>query len=86
MESRILDLLRQRNCPALGATEIMSRLRLRPHERRKLEEVLQQMERRGQVARVKQGNRYVLPLEADLVPGRIRMNRRGIGLSTTVTR
>ena len=78
MESRILDLLGQRNCPALGVTEIMSRLRLQ--ERRKVEEVLQQLERRGQVARVKQGGGYVLPLEADLVPGRIRMNRRGIGL------
>ena len=78
MELRILELLGQRNCPALGVTEIMSRLRL--HERRKVEEVLRQMERRGQVARVKQGDRCVLPQEADLVPGRIRMNRRGIGL------
>ena len=37
------------------------------------------MERSGQIARIKQGNRYALPLAADLVPGRIRMNRAGVG-------
>jgi ribonuclease R len=37
------------------------------------------LERTGQIARIKQGNRYALPLAADLVPGRIRMNRAGVG-------
>ena len=41
--------------------------------------MLARLERQGQIARVKQGNRYALPLDADLVPGRIRMNRQGVG-------
>jgi len=50
------------------------------NKQRQLEHVLAQLERTGQIARIKQGKRYALPLEADLVPGRIRMNRQGIGL------
>jgi ribonuclease R len=41
--------------------------------------MLARLERNGQIARIKQGNRYALPLAADLVPGRIRMNRAGVG-------
>jgi ribonuclease R len=44
-----------------------------------LEHILARLERTGQIARIKQGNRYALPLAADLVPGRIRMNRAGVG-------
>jgi ribonuclease R len=36
------------------------------------------LEQVGQVARIK-GNRYIQPREADLIPGRIRMNRQGKG-------
>ncbi len=43
-----------------------------------LQRVLNELAQAGRIARVK-GNRYVLPLEADLVPGRIRMNRQGKG-------
>ena len=48
-------------------------------QQRELEHVLARLERSGQIARIKQGNRYALPLAADLVPGRIRMNRAGVG-------
>src|SRR5262249_7189293 len=41
---------------------------------------LARLERGGRIARIKQGNRYALPQEADLIPGRIRMNRQGVGL------
>ena len=36
------------------------------------------LERTGEIARIK-GNRYIHPRDADLVPGRIRMNRQGKG-------
>lgn len=47
----------------------------------KLGELLQLLgglERAGEVVRTK-GDRYILPQEADLVPGRIRINRQGKG-------
>jgi ribonuclease R len=40
--------------------------------------VLHQLEQGGQLARIK-GDRHVLARAADLIPGRIRMNRRGKG-------
>ena len=42
--------------------------------------VLRGLEQSGQIARIK-GNRYIQPREADLIPGRIRMNRQGKGFS-----
>jgi ribonuclease R len=59
---------------------LLSRLGLPRSAIGKLQHVLKRLERSGRIARVKQGNRYALPLEADLVPGRIRMNRQGVGL------
>jgi len=80
MEDRILALLRRPGYTPLNAPELRSKLSLPRSKQRELDGLLAQMERRGQVARIKQGNRYVLPLEADLVPGRIRMNRQAAGL------
>ena len=76
---RILNLLKRPNYTPLNATELRAQLGLRRSQQRELEHVLAQMEREGQIARIKQGNRYALPLAADLVPGRIRMNRAGVG-------
>jgi ribonuclease R len=82
MENRILTLLRRPNYTPLNAAELQSKLGLARSQQRELEHVLRQLERRGQIARVKQGERYALPLDADLVPGRIRMNRQGVGFLT----
>ena len=79
MEERILHLLSQRGYTPLNVAELLRRLALGHDQQRQLEQVLARLERAGQVARIKQGNRYALPLEADLVPGRIRMNRQGVG-------
>jgi ribonuclease R len=79
MEERILNLLNRANYAPLNAVELRAQLGLRPSQLRELEHVLARLERNGQVARIKQGNRYALPLAADLVPGRIRMNRQGVG-------
>jgi ribonuclease R len=46
-------------------------------QQRLLRDTLARMERAGEIARLKQGNRFGLPRDADLVPGRIRMNRQG---------
>jgi len=79
MEQKIIDLLKQPNYTPLNADELRAQLRLRPNQQRELDHVLARLERSGQIARLKQGNRYGLPLAADLVPGRIRMNRAGVG-------
>ena len=79
MEARILKLLRRPNYTPLNAVELRARLGLARNQQPELERVLGQLERHGQIARVNQGDRYALTLDADLVPGRIRMNRQGVG-------
>ena len=79
MEEHILQLFSRPNYTPLNVSELLAALRLTPNQRGRLQQALGRMERAGQVARVKQGNRYGLPRDADLVPGRIRMNRQGVG-------
>src|SRR5437764_6721078 len=78
MEETILELLGRPDYTPLNASEIVAQLGRR-NDQGKVQRVPARMERSGQIARVKQGNRYALPLDADLVPGRIRMNRQGVG-------
>jgi ribonuclease R len=79
MEDRILHLLKRPDYTPSTLAELLAELGIPPKKQRELAEVLARLERTGQVARIKQGNRYALPIEADLVPGRIRMNRQGVG-------
>jgi ribonuclease R len=79
MEDKILSLLKGPNYTPQNAAELWAQLGLRQGQQRELEHILARLERTGQIARIKQGNRYALPLAADLVPGRIRMNRAGVG-------
>ncbi|MEI9962571.1 MAG: VacB/RNase II family 3'-5' exoribonuclease [Limisphaerales bacterium] len=58
--------------------ELLRLLRLPPNRQQELQAALQKLEQSGSAARIK-GNRYVSPREADLIPGRIRMNRAGKG-------
>src|SRR5512140_623959 len=80
MENKILELLRRPNYTPLNTAEMAGALRLPRNQQRMLERTLTRLERLGQVARVKKGDRYVLPAAADLVPGRIRINRQGNGI------
>lgn len=79
MERRILELFHRRNFTPSNISELLSQLGLARTQKVQLERSLARLERAGQIARIKQGDRYALPLEADLVPGRIRMNRQGVG-------
>jgi len=79
MEQKILDLLRRPNYTPLNFSELLEGLGLPRSRGRELSHVLDRLERSGQIARIKQEGRYALPLEADLMPGRIRMNRQGVG-------
>jgi ribonuclease R len=51
---------------------------LAPNRQQELQRDLRALEQSGRVARIK-GNRYIQPREADLVPGRISINRQGKG-------
>src|SRR5664279_4448275 len=78
MEQRILNLLGHKDYIPANVPELLRLLRLSPNHQQELQAVLQKLEQAGGVARIK-GNRYVSPRDADLIPGRIRMNRAGKG-------
>jgi ribonuclease R len=78
MESTILECLGGNDYVPLTAGDLAGRLGL-PRERRdELRRALRQLERSGRIARIK-GDRFIRPEEADLIPGRIRINRQGKG-------
>src|SRR5665213_1036052 len=78
MKDQIIRLLGQKEYVPANVPELLRLLRLRPDQQQELQTVLRQLEQSGAIARIK-GNCYVTPREADLVPGRIRMNRAGKG-------
>src|SRR6266542_1669880 len=78
MEDKILQLLGQPDYIPLNVPELLRQLNLLPNQQQELQDVLRVLEQSGQIARLK-GNRYIKPREADLVPGKIRINRQGKG-------
>ena len=79
LESRIRELLGQPQYAPMDLTELARLLGVGRDQQRALGDTLARMERAGEIARLKQGNRFGLPRDADLVAGRIRMNRQGGG-------
>jgi len=78
MREQIIRLLEQKDYVPANVPEMLRWLQLTPNRQQELQTVLLKLEQTGEVARVK-GNRYILPREADLISGRIRMNRAGKG-------
>jgi ribonuclease R len=78
MKDQIVRLLDQKDYVPANVPELLRLLRLPPHRQQVLQGALRELEQMGRVARIK-GNRYIQPREADLIPGRIRMNRQGKG-------
>jgi len=78
MENQILKLLERPDYLPANVPELLHRLGLARHRQQELQRVLRALQTAGRIARVK-GNRYILPREADLIPGRIRINRAGKG-------
>jgi ribonuclease R len=78
MEDQILKLLGRRDYAPANVPELLRHLRLAPHRQQELQAVLRRLEQSGRITRTK-GNRYIQSREADLVPGRIRINRQGKG-------
>ena len=78
MNDRILKLLGRRDYVPENVPELLRALKLNANQQQNLQKTLRMLERSGEIARIK-GNRYILPLEADLIPGRIQMTRQGRG-------
>ncbi|HUR45394.1 MAG TPA: VacB/RNase II family 3'-5' exoribonuclease, partial [Candidatus Saccharimonadales bacterium] len=78
MEERILSTLGRKEYVPLNVPELLQELRLAPNQQQALQASLRGLEQGGRIVRIK-GNRYILPVDADLIPGRIRMNRSGKG-------
>ena len=78
MQEQLLKLLGRKDYAPANAQQILAALKLPARQARRLQQELDELERRGEVARIK-GDRYVTPREADLVPGRIQITRQGRG-------
>ena len=78
MENQILNELARKDYTPANVPELLQQLGWPRHRQQELQRGLRGLESSGRIARIK-GNRYILPREADLIPGRIRINRAGKG-------
>jgi ribonuclease R len=78
MEEQILKLLGRPDYVPSNVPELLRQLRWSPNRQQELQRVLRGLEQSGRITRTK-GNRYIQSREADLIPGRIRMNKAGKG-------
>ena len=78
MDDQVLRLLGRKDYRPANVPELLRQLRWPSPRQQELQRVLHGLEQSGRVARTK-GDRYILSREADLIPGRIRINRQGKG-------
>ena len=78
MEDEILKLLGHADYAPANVPELLRLLGWPPNRQQQLQQALRRLEQTGRVTRTK-GNRYIQSHEADLVAGRIRINRQGKG-------
>jgi ribonuclease R len=79
---QILALLGRRDYRPLDKTEITRALDLRPEQRVAVRKELRELERAGEIARIRK-NRYILPPEADLVTGVLQVHQAGYAFLAT---
>ena len=78
LKRKIVEVLGRKDYLPANVPELLRQLRLSLAHQQALQQQLRELELAGQIARIK-GNRYIQSREADLIPGRIRMNRQGKG-------
>jgi len=78
IREQILGLLARKDYRPLNKVDIARKLGLTPAERVALRKSLRELERTGEIARIRK-NRYVLPAEADLVTGKVSIHQAGYG-------
>ena len=84
LQRQILALLGGRDYRPLDKIEIGRKLSLKSNERIALRKTLRELERSGEIARIRK-NQYVLPAEADLVTGKLSIHQAGYGFLTSET-
>ncbi|HEY5346481.1 MAG TPA: ribonuclease R [Verrucomicrobiae bacterium] len=78
MKDQIIRLLEQKDYVPLSFENLQRHLRVTPEQEPEFQRMLRKLERDGEIVQIK-GARYALASDADLIPGRIRMNRAGKG-------
>ena len=78
MKDQIIRLLEEKDYVPLSAENLQRHLRVAPEQEPEFHRTLRKLERDGEIVQIK-GARYALASDADLIPGRIRMNRSGRG-------
>jgi len=84
IREKVLALLGSKDYRPLDNVEIARQLGLKSNERTSLRKTLRELERAGEIARIRK-DRYVLPAEADLVTGTLSLHQKGFGFLTTET-
>jgi ribonuclease R len=82
IREQILELLARKDYRPLDRIDIARKLGLTSAERVALRKSLRELERAGEIARIRK-NRYVLPAEADLVTGKLSIHQAGYGFLTS---
>src|SRR5881409_1193877 len=78
IREQVLALLARKDYRPLNKVDIARKLGLAANERVALRKTLRELERAGDIARIRK-NRYVLPAEADLVAGKLSIHQAGYG-------
>src|SRR5437870_286055 len=84
IREQVLALLDRKDYRPLNSSDIARELSLTGTQRNALRKTLRDLERAGAIARIRK-NRYVLPAEADLVPGKLSIHQAGYGFLTPET-
>jgi ribonuclease R len=84
IREKIRALLARKDYRPLDKIDIAHKLGLTGGERVTLRKILRELERSGEIARIRK-NRYVLPAEADLVTGTLSIHQAGYGFLITET-
>ena len=84
IREQVLALLARKDYRPLNKVDMARGLGLAASERVVLRKTLRQLERAGEIARIRK-NRYVLPAEADLVTGKLSIHQVGYGFLSPET-
>jgi len=84
IREQVLALLARKDYRPLDRIDMARELGLAASERVALRKTLRQLERAGEIARIRK-NRYVLPAEADLVTGKLSIHQVGYGFLSPET-
>src|ERR1700694_265895 len=84
VREKVLALLGSKDYRPLDNVEIARQLGLKSNERTSLRKTLRELERAGEIARIRK-DRYVLPAAADLVTGTLSLHQKGYGFLTNET-